>query len=98
NAGHRWVENRPIFQPKIKSANFRIVSGLFVRPFFGILAVFFLIGKVGKKSADFADRPIFAAIMGKSADFLPIKNLRMSSDLQEEDKKKKRKRRGRRRG
>ncbi|CAI9569151.1 unnamed protein product, partial [Staurois parvus] len=26
-------------------------------------------------------------LVGKSADFLPIKNLRMSSDLQEEDKK-----------
>ncbi|CAI9532227.1 unnamed protein product [Staurois parvus] len=41
NAGHRWVENRLIFRPKIKSANFRIVSGLIVRPFFGILADFF---------------------------------------------------------
>ncbi|CAI9604706.1 unnamed protein product [Staurois parvus] len=41
NAGHRWVENRPIFRPKIKSADFRIVSGRFGRPFFGILAVFF---------------------------------------------------------
>ncbi|CAI9592843.1 unnamed protein product, partial [Staurois parvus] len=53
---------------------------------FGRFSVFwqiFFIGKVGKKN-----RPIFTAMMGKSADFLPIKNLRMSSDLQEEDKKK----------
>ncbi|CAI9533166.1 unnamed protein product [Staurois parvus] len=48
NAGHRWVENRPIFRPKIKSADFRIVSGLFVRPFFGILAVFFFLVKLEK--------------------------------------------------
>ncbi|CAI9562963.1 unnamed protein product [Staurois parvus] len=40
SAGHRRVENRPIFRPKIKSADFRIVSGRFGRPFFGILAVF----------------------------------------------------------
>ncbi|CAI9579758.1 unnamed protein product [Staurois parvus] len=39
-----------IFRLKIKSADFRIVSGLNVRPFFGILADFF----IGKKN-----RPIF---------------------------------------
>ncbi|CAI9549291.1 unnamed protein product, partial [Staurois parvus] len=48
-------------------------SGLFVRPFFGILARFFLSVKLEKKSADFADRPIFAAMMGKSGRFFTDK-------------------------
>ncbi|CAI9539296.1 unnamed protein product [Staurois parvus] len=39
----------------MKSADFRIVSGLFVRPFFGILAVFFNweSWKKIRRSADF---------------------------------------------
>ncbi|CAI9536380.1 unnamed protein product [Staurois parvus] len=68
-AGHRWVRKSADFSAENKSADFQVVSGLFVRPFFCILAVFFFSAKVGKKLADFSDWPIFAAIVGKSADF-----------------------------
>ncbi|CAI9604878.1 unnamed protein product, partial [Staurois parvus] len=79
NAGHRRVENRPIFRPKIKSADFRIVSGRFGRPFFRYFGRFCFSVKLEK------NRPILPIgrcsrqLVGKSADFLPIKNLRMSS-------------------
>ncbi|CAI9569826.1 unnamed protein product [Staurois parvus] len=61
------------FSAKIKSADFRIVSGLFGRPFFGILAVFFFSVKLEKNRPIFADRPIFAAISGQIGRFFADK-------------------------
>ncbi|CAI9601667.1 unnamed protein product, partial [Staurois parvus] len=67
------------FRPKIKSADFRIVSGRFGRPFFGILAVFFFSVKLEKNRPILPIGRFSRQLVGKSADFLPIKNLRMSS-------------------
>ncbi|CAI9622839.1 unnamed protein product [Staurois parvus] len=38
------------FSAENKSADFRNVSGLFVRPFFSVFWQIFFIGKVGKKN------------------------------------------------
>ncbi|CAI9590233.1 unnamed protein product, partial [Staurois parvus] len=65
-------------------------SGRFGRPFFSVLWPFFFFSVKLEKNRPILPIGRFSRqLVGKSADFLPIKNLRMSSDLQEEDKKRK---------